>query len=135
MTHFRKIRPLQSGDPMVNQRGAALPAFALLWQQLFSNGETTERTANAALASAIDTNAEAERVRDVIGAALVAGANISISVNDSGDTITIAATGTGGGSAAFDGGSASIGGRGFVLDGGDSAPRSDLDYWIDGGSA
>jgi len=39
---------------------------------------------------AIDTAAEAERIRDVIGAALVAGANITITVNDPGDTITIA---------------------------------------------
>lgn len=48
---------------------------------------------------AIDTVAEAERIRDVIGAALVAGANITITVNDAGDTITIAASGGGGGGA------------------------------------
>jgi hypothetical protein len=42
---------------------------------------------------AIDTTAEAERIRDVIGAALVAGANITVTVNDAGDTITIASTG------------------------------------------
>jgi predicted RNA-binding protein YlqC (UPF0109 family) len=41
--------------------------------------------------------AEAERIRDVIGAALVAGANITITVDDPGDTITIAASGGGGG--------------------------------------
>lgn len=34
-----------------------------------------------------------EQVRDVIGAALVAGANIGITVNDAGDTITINVTG------------------------------------------
>jgi hypothetical protein len=34
-----------------------------------------------------------EQVRDVMGAALVAGTNITITVNDAGDTITIAASG------------------------------------------
>jgi hypothetical protein len=41
---------------------------------------------------AIDISAEAERIRDVIGTALVAGSNVTITVNDPGDTITIAAT-------------------------------------------
>lgn len=36
-----------------------------------------------------------EQVRDVIGAALVAGTNVTITVNDAGDTITIASTGGG----------------------------------------
>lgn len=38
----------------------------------------------------------AETVRDTMGAALVAGANVTITPNDAGDTITIAATGSGG---------------------------------------
>lgn len=38
-----------------------------------------------------------EQARDAIGAALVAGAGINIAVNDSADTITISATGGGGG--------------------------------------
>lgn len=50
---------------------------------------------------AIDTAAEAERIRDVIGTALVAGANITITVNDPGDTITISATGGGAGVACY----------------------------------
>lgn len=37
-----------------------------------------------------------ERVRDAIGLALAAGANVTITVNDIGDTITIAAVGPGG---------------------------------------
>lgn len=37
-----------------------------------------------------------EQVRDVVGAALVAGSNVTITVNDPGDTITIAASGGGG---------------------------------------
>lgn len=40
----------------------------------------------------------AELIRDTIAAALVAGANITITPNDGSDTITIAATGGGGGS-------------------------------------
>jgi hypothetical protein len=44
----------------------------------------------------IDTTAEAERIRDVVGAALVQGSNVTITVNDPGDTITIAASATGG---------------------------------------
>lgn len=37
----------------------------------------------------------AEAVRDTVGTALVAGSNITITVNDAGDTITIASTGGG----------------------------------------
>lgn len=40
----------------------------------------------------VDLTAEAERVRDVIGTALVQGTGITITVNDAGDTITIAAS-------------------------------------------
>lgn len=42
-----------------------------------------------------------EVVRDTMAAALVAGANITITPNDAGDTITIAAAGGGGGGAAL----------------------------------
>ena len=44
-------------------------------------------------------------------------------------------TAIGGGSltSGFDGGSASLPGRGFVLNGGTSVAVSELDYWIDGG--
>lgn len=45
---------------------------------------------------AIDTTAEAERIRDTIGTALIAGSNVTITVSDPGDTITIdASSGTG----------------------------------------
>jgi hypothetical protein len=44
----------------------------------------------------IDATAEAERIRDVMGTALVAGTNVTVTVNDAGDTITIAASGGGG---------------------------------------
>jgi hypothetical protein len=43
----------------------------------------------------VNTTAEAERIRDVIGAALVQGSNITITVNDAADTITIASSGAG----------------------------------------
>jgi hypothetical protein len=46
---------------------------------------------------AIDTTTEAERIRDVIAAALGAGSNVTITPNDGSDTITIAASGGGGG--------------------------------------
>jgi hypothetical protein len=39
---FKRIRPLQAGDPIVDKRGAAVPAFALLWQQIFANSEQTD---------------------------------------------------------------------------------------------
>ena len=43
----------------------------------------------------VDTTAEAERIRDVISAALVQGTNVTIAVSDPGDTITISASSTG----------------------------------------
>jgi hypothetical protein len=39
------------------------------------------------------TSAAAELIRDTIGAALVAGTGVTLTVNDAGDTITIATTG------------------------------------------
>lgn len=42
---------------------------------------------------AIDLTAEAERIRDVVGATLVAGANITITVDDALNTITVAVSG------------------------------------------
>ena len=44
-----------------------------------------------------DVSGLAEFIRDTIGAALVAGSNVTITVDDPGNTITIAATGGGGG--------------------------------------
>jgi hypothetical protein len=45
---------------------------------------------------------DAEFIRDTMGTALVAGTNVTITVNDAGDTITIASTGGGGGGATLD---------------------------------
>lgn len=45
----------------------------------------------------VETVAEAERIRDVIGAALVAGSNITITVDDAANSITIAAAASSGG--------------------------------------
>lgn len=44
---------------------------------------------------AIDLTAEAERIRDTMGTALVAGTGVTITPNDGADTITIASTGSG----------------------------------------
>jgi hypothetical protein len=54
-----------------------------------------------AVSGKLDTSAAAELIRDTMGTALVAGANITLTVNDAGDTITIASTGGGGGSSAI----------------------------------
>lgn len=58
----------------------------------FNVGAGTGITVNANDV-AIDLTAEAERVRDTIGTALVPGTGITITPNDGSDTITIAATG------------------------------------------
>lgn len=52
------------------------------------------------ITGALQTSAAPELIRDTIAAALVEGAGIDITVNDVGDTITIAATGGGGTSGA-----------------------------------
>lgn len=57
----------------------------------FNVGAGTGITVNADDV-AIDLTAEAERVRDTIGTALVAGAGITITPDDGADTITIAGT-------------------------------------------
>lgn len=49
----------------------------------------------AGITGKLDTSAAPELIRDTIGTALVAGTNITITVNDGSDTITIDATGGG----------------------------------------
>jgi hypothetical protein len=81
----------------------------------FAVGAGTGITVNADDV-AIDTTAEAERIRDVIGTALVAGTNVTITVNDPGDTITIDATGGGGGALSdADYGDITVSGSGAVM--------------------
>ena len=46
----------------------------------------------AGITGKLDTSAAPELIRDTIGTALVAGSNVTITVNDAGDTITIAAS-------------------------------------------
>ena len=107
---------LNVGEKIVDPNGATNSRFKLLWQRLVGNGgylndvkfdSSRQIIAGDGLTGggdltedrtlAIDLPAEAERIRDVMGAALVAGANITITVNDPGDTITIASTGGGSG--------------------------------------
>jgi hypothetical protein len=53
----------------------------------------------AGITGKLDTSAAPELIRDTIGTALVAGTNVTLTVNDGSDTITIDATGGGGGAA------------------------------------
>jgi hypothetical protein len=46
----------------------------------------------AGITGKLDTSAAPELIRDTIGTALVAGTNITLTVNDAGDTITVADT-------------------------------------------
>lgn len=48
----------------------------------------------------VSAGVDAEQVRDIVGATLVAGSNISVVVNDAGDSITINSTGSGSGTVA-----------------------------------
>ena len=52
---------------------------------------------DSTVAGKADASSLAETIRDTMGTALVAGSNVTITVNDAGDTITIAASGGGGG--------------------------------------
>lgn len=108
---YNPIRALNAGEKIVDKSGAANSTFAYLWQQLFKNGDllvinkvdkTTQVIAGTGLTGggtlesdvtlAIDLTAEAERIRDVMGVALVAGAGITITVDDPGNTITVASS-------------------------------------------
>jgi hypothetical protein len=57
-----------------------------------TNGHVLTTVAGEAAWAAPGAGYTDEQVRDVIGAALVAGSNVTITVNDAGDTITIAAS-------------------------------------------
>lgn len=116
MTIFSKLGPLNWQVPIVDQDRRPTPEFSRYFAQLFGNdtnllttlgdkvNKTTQVIAGVGLTGGgdlsadrtfnIDLTAEAERIRDVIGTALVAGTGIGIAVNDAGDTITISNTAT-----------------------------------------
>lgn len=58
------------------------------------------QTAAATADAAVPAATVAELIRDTVAAFLVAGANVTLTHNDAGDTLTITASGTGGGLAA-----------------------------------
>ena len=114
-----KVSPLAWNAPIVDDKGNPTPYFVRQLEQLLAEKAVTDALASAAVPQSrlisagtgltgggdltadrtitLDTTAEAERIRDVIGAALVAGTNITITVNDPGDTITITSAGGSGG--------------------------------------
>ena len=97
-------KPPVIGSPSSNKRaGVRQPKIA--------DGANTDSFARG---RATDYAAEAERIRDIIGTALVAGTNITIDVDDPGDTITINSTASG---ALSDGdyGDITVGGSGTTL--------------------
>jgi len=61
----------------------------------------TTSALTSGLAGKLDTSAAPELIRDTMGAALAAGTNVTITANDPGDTITIAATGGGAAGAVY----------------------------------
>jgi hypothetical protein len=107
------LTPLAHNVPIVDDKGNPAPFFQRILQQLLKEKKVTDTLAEGAVQPTrlisttdgltgggdlsadrtlgIDLTAEAERIRDVIGTALVAGTNITITVNDGGDTITIGA--------------------------------------------
>jgi hypothetical protein len=90
-----KIEAIVAGGTYTDEQ-AQDAAAAMIAAGTNTGLTVTYNDAGNAESIAVDTVAEAERIRDVIGAALVAGTNVTITVNDAGDTITIAASGGGG---------------------------------------
>lgn len=101
-----KLSRLAKGTAnMVLQQGATVPAWASTLAGLTLTAPTIGDFTNAGhdhldaddggtLTSAAISDL-AEFIRDTIGTALVAGSNVTLTVNDGADTITIAATSTG----------------------------------------
>jgi hypothetical protein len=108
---FDPVRALNAGERIVDKNGAANATFAYLWQRSFMSADFlntnkadksiqiiagTGLTGGGDLSAdrtlAIDLTAEAERIRDVMGVALVADSGITITVDDPGNTITIASS-------------------------------------------
>lgn len=75
MSKLHRIRPLQTGERIVDPSGRVLPAFALLWQQLFGNGDKISGTATSALTG---LEAKADKVTKInAGTGLTGGGDLS----------------------------------------------------------
>ena len=65
--------------------------------ETITGSDTARAVTPAGLTAKLADTSVAEIIRDVIGSTLVAGSNVTVTVDDALDTITIAATGGGGG--------------------------------------
>lgn len=63
--------------------------------QALTDLETAVNDQETAIGDKLDTSAAAELIRDTMGAALVAGTNVTVTVDDGANTITIASSGGG----------------------------------------
>lgn len=115
VTHTISAVDLREANAHVNGTTDAHDATAISYAGSTNLSSTTVEAALDELDSEkLAVSAAAELIRDTIGTALVAGSNITLTVNDAGDTITIAASaaaaeeawhtvGSGGGEPAFAG--------------------------------
>lgn len=85
MAKITHIRPLQTGERIVDERGSVLPAFGLLWQQSFNNTKITHAAAAQAQSTASGAltglDAKVDKTTQVIaGTGLTGGGPLSADV-------------------------------------------------------
>lgn len=85
MSKIRNVRPLQTGERIVDGSGTVLPAFGLLWQQSFGNAKVTHAAATQAQATASGAltglDAKVDKTTQVIaGTGLTGGGALSANV-------------------------------------------------------